>query len=224
MSRDSLVADATALLHHLEAGRSLGLGPFQPKVVRNGKYLIRSVYADGQPCSSISALQKLLKWLEREKLLVGLVEHWQSFEEVIGPLSVQVSTYKDFNFLLTKVITLQEKADILKNTIADVPNIKVPVWYDLDDLIAFQDAISAVSCEAELHQANEPFQLLESQLHVFTLQENAHSIAERLLNAVRQRNVQSYGEAYHFLCRLDKDAKELNKRNVLLKQLSSLLP
>ncbi|MEW5922238.1 MAG: AAA domain-containing protein [Bacillota bacterium] len=224
LNRDSLVTDATALLQHLEAGRGLGLGPFQPKVVRNGKYFLRSVYVDGQLCNNKESLLKLLKWLEREKLLTGLYEHWRSFEEVAGPFTFQISTYKDFNSVLSKIISLLERANNLKTTISDIPEINEPTWYDFKNVIAFQEAIVAVSCEEELYKAIEPFRLLEGLLQDISLQGNAHSVIGRLLNVVRQRDVQGYGEAYHVLCSIEKDTIELDKRNNLLNRLGLFLP
>lgn len=223
-NRDNITAVASALLQHLEAGRGLGFGPFRPKVVRDGKYLMQSVYVDGQLCNNKEALKKLLKWLEREKLLDALFEHWSFFEEVTGPFTVQLSSYKDLSSVLLKIIVLREKADNLDLQIASIPGIKKPVWHDLQKITAFQEAIVAISCEEELARSKEPFQHLEKLLQEKSLQEGVHSVIVRLLNAVRQRDVHEYGEAYHFLRSLENDAEALKKRDIFLRRLRQELP
>ena len=44
-------AHAKALLEHLAAGGTLGIGPFRPKVVKEALYLIKEVRVDGQQCN-----------------------------------------------------------------------------------------------------------------------------------------------------------------------------
>jgi superfamily I DNA and/or RNA helicase len=224
LNRERVKTDAFALLQHLEAGRGMGLGPFQPRVVKESRYLLKNVYVDGQPCNNINSLKKLLNWLGVDRVLDALNKHWGSFEEVSGPFTAQIFQYKDLTGILNRIMLLREKVDHLGTMLKSVSGLQEPAWHDLEEVSVFREALRATFCEEELQKAAEPFCDLENLMQKALLQENVHPVIERLLNAVQERYVKGYSEAYQALCSLENDAAALDKSEQLLNCLKLSLP
>ena len=91
-TRSTVKTAASELLRHLAAGGGLGFGPFRPKAVKEGVYLIKQVRVDGQLCNKQEPLRRLLEWIEIADRLYALRVHWSKcIEPRSGTFIEQVS-------------------------------------------------------------------------------------------------------------------------------------
>lgn len=216
LTLENIKKDAFALLQHLETGKGFGWGPFQPGVVRKGKYLLRNIYVDGQLCNNIGSLKKLINWLEINEALTALNRHWGILEKVTGPFSAQILQYKDLGNILSNILLLREKADYLATVLGSVSGLPEPPWYDLEAVSALREAIGATFYDEKLQKATQPFKDQENLLQKVLLQKGVHPVVETLLQATKKRNVKNYSAAYEILRSLENNAAALSKSERLL--------
>lgn len=223
--RASVKADVSALLQHLESGKGLGFGPFRPKVVKNGQYLLRGVYVDGRRCDCPEVLRALLEWLEVADHLDALQQRWAAVAQVpSGPFNMRVAAYHDLQRLLAQVLELCDKVAELRAIIAPIPGFVEPSWHEPDEITALVQAIKAASSDEDLEAAREPLRDLEQRLSEILLQPNVHPVVGALLDAVRARDERRYTDAYQTMCRLEEDKKALQNRDALLDRVKGTIP
>jgi len=88
---------ARSLINHLENSKSLKyLGLFKTRIVKDAWYLIKSVRVEGAPCKTITTLQKLLDWLNCERLLSELDDQWKTYTiPPNGNFATRIAAYED---------------------------------------------------------------------------------------------------------------------------------
>jgi very-short-patch-repair endonuclease len=216
---------ASALLQHLEAGGRLGFGPFRPKVVKDGIYLIKQVRVDGQLCDKQKPLRNLLEWIEIADHLNALRVHWS---KCIGPraghFSEQVAEYQDLCKLLERTLELKTKIEEIRQIISTIPGFLEPNWHELKDLLALQDAIEAVRLEEELKQVKNRFDDLERHLHTVATSPSAHRMMKEAFEVVQKRDEERYAVVYEFMERAKRLSKVLKHRDSLLQRLETAAP
>lgn len=82
ISRARLLADATDLLAHLEAGRGLGFWIFRAPVVKRSAYLWRNIRLAGRQCDSPAVLTSLVAHLRAQETLNLAWQEWRDIAEV----------------------------------------------------------------------------------------------------------------------------------------------
>jgi very-short-patch-repair endonuclease len=216
---------ASALLQHLEAGGKLGFGPFRPKVVKEGMYLIKQVRVDGQLCNKQEPLRNLLEWIEIADQINVLRVHWsRCVEPRPGPFSEQVAEYQDLCMLLEKALELKTKIETIRQIISTIPGFTEPTWHEPTDLRALQNAAEAVKLEEELNQVKSKFNDLEKCLQTVAMIPNAHRMVKEALEVVQKRDEQRYAVVYEFMDRTKRLSHILRHRDSLLKRLETTAP
>jgi very-short-patch-repair endonuclease len=224
-TRSIVKTDALALLKHLEAGGGLGFGPFRPKLVKEGIYLIKRVRVDGHLCNKKEALRNLIEWIEIADHLNALRVHWsRCIEPHSGPFSEQFAEYQDLCGLLERALELKIRIEAIRQIISTIPGFVEPNWHVPTDLQALQDAAEAVKLEEELNQVKNKFNDLEKSLHTVAILPNAHQMMKEVLEVVQKRDDQRYGVVYEFMVRTKRLSQILKHRDSLLKRLEVVAP
>ncbi|MBI2303740.1 MAG: AAA family ATPase [Chloroflexi bacterium] len=220
--RSIVRAHASELLHHLETGGKLGFWPFVPKVVKEGKYLIKEVYVDGRLCDSPQSLKKLIEWLEIADHLEVIKGNWcEVTEPPSGTFATQVSGYLDLCKALESSLGLRDKVLALKELIGGIPGLPEPTWHTVQDLKSLQRATKAAMLEKELERARKPFEDLENIVRPVALSPQAHPANREVLESVAQRDVDRYQEAYSKQCNLKESKEQVRRRNFLRERLEA---
>ena len=96
-NHSDVAVHARDLKAHLGSGKGLGfVGPFRTKVVKEARYLIKTVRIEGELCRSVDTLQKLLDWLNYERRLGELADLWRMYTSPPeGDYAVRIAAYKD---------------------------------------------------------------------------------------------------------------------------------
>jgi very-short-patch-repair endonuclease len=224
-TRSIVKTAASALLQHLEAGGRLGFGPFRPKVVKEGMYLIKQVRVDGQLCNKQGPLRNLLEWIEIADQINVLRVHWsRCVEPRPGPFSEQVAEYLDLCRLLERALELKTKIEQIRQIISIIPGFAEPNWHEPTDMRALQDAAEAVTLEEELNQVKSKFNDLEKCLQTVAMLPNAHRMMKEALEVVQKRVEQRYTIVYEFMDRTKRLSHILRHRDSLLKRLEVAAP
>lgn len=224
-TRSIVKAEASALLQHLESGGGLGFGPFRPKVVKDGIYLIKQVRVDGQLCDKQKPLRHLLEWIEIGDHINSLRLHWT---KCIGPrtgsFAEQVAEYQDLSKLLERTLELKTKIEEVRKIISTIPGFIEPNWHEPADLRALEAAIEAVKFEEELKQIKNRFNELEKSLHTVATVPNSHRMVKEVLEVVQRRDHERYAVVHEFLGRAKRLSQVLKYRESLLKRLETAAP
>jgi len=226
--RGIVKAHATDLLSHLEQGGRFGFGPFRPKVVKEGLYLLKEVRIDGHICDEPYLLRNLIEWITITFRLDMLRARWATYTRLpSGPFSTQVEEYKDICEPLEKALELHEKTASLKEMIASIRGLRglqEPTWHDTESLRELEKVANAVALEEGLKLARKSLESLESHLLRTTLSSSVHPAVKQALEAVRSRDEKRYIEAYKLLCDLQRARSELEHRRALLHRLGASCP
>jgi very-short-patch-repair endonuclease len=224
-TRSVVKAAASALLQHLEVGGGLGFGPFRPKVVKEGIYLIKRVRVDGQLCNKQGPLRNLLEWIEIADRLNVLRVHWSRWTQPrSGPFIEQVAEYQDLCGLLQKTLELKNKIEAIKQIILTIPCFVEPNWHEPADLGALQSAAEAVKLEEELKHVKDRFDDLEGRFQTVAMKHNAHRMMKQVLEVVQRRDEERYATVYEFIWRASRLRKVLKHRDSLSKRLETDAP
>ena len=184
--RSVVKAHALALLHHLEAGGALGIGPFRPKVVKEALYLIKEVRVDGQLCNRAKPLRDLLERIEVAELLNTLHREWsRHIDPPSGTFTAQVAEYEDLCEPLEQALELHNQLVTLKQMVAVIPGLLEPTWHDPEELKALQEAAEAVALEEGLAEVRSTFNDFERHLRTILSGPNAHPVVGRALEYPR---------------------------------------
>ncbi|GAG13767.1 unnamed protein product, partial [marine sediment metagenome] len=216
---------AESLLHHLESGGRTGFGPFRPKVVKEGLYLIKEVKIDGCPCNEPDRLRGLIDWIEVGDRLDVLKKYWADYcEPPRGSFMSKAAEYQDLCEELKKILQLQKIVEEIKNLIKKIPGLPEPKWHSCESLYALVNAIEAVRTEEKITSIKNSFVGLETVLKGKIKDCNVHSIIGEMLEAVQNRDEKRYNKSYQIISRLQKSCKDLKRRNDLFKKLKTATP
>jgi very-short-patch-repair endonuclease len=225
MNRAVIKSDAVNLLKHLEDGGKLGFGPLRPKVVKNGKYLLKATRVDGQLCDNPDSLRNLLEWIDIADRLDALSAHWAVHtDQPTGSFSAQVAEYHDLSEFLEKALALHEKVGQLREKIAAIPGLTEPAWHLPEEIRSLQGAIQAVLLLQKLLAIRKTIENLERQIRASELGPNPHPVVEQIRRAVNERDKKIYRQAYKLIQDLWKSRAELQRRRSLLEKLERSSP
>jgi very-short-patch-repair endonuclease len=198
-----LALHAQELKAHLDNGKGLGVGPFRPKPVKQGLYLVKKIYVDGQPCKTATVLEKLINWLDFKKRLEGLAELWKEYTTPPqGTFAVQLAAYQDLCEPLREAIEIHGFVKKLKELISLLPELGSPHWHLREDVEALRDALEACIVEEELRIARKAFKPMEFMILDHINKGDSHPAAQQALRALQKRDTKAYEEAYQAISRM----------------------
>ncbi|MFH1699802.1 MAG: AAA domain-containing protein [Candidatus Zixiibacteriota bacterium] len=189
---------ANSLKEHLESGKGLRyLGLFKTKVVKDAWYLVKSVRVEGVPCKSIATLQRLIEWLNYDRLLGQLDDQWKAYTTPPdGNYATRIAAYQDLCEPLRDAIEIHPTVQELKNIISQHTGVFSPHWHLRDEVESLCDALEAVESDEKLRAATNEFDPLEHKVSETVKYDDAHPNTQLILDAIRERDRVKYEQAY----------------------------
>jgi very-short-patch-repair endonuclease len=215
----AVLADATALRQHLEAGGGLGIGPLRPEPVRRARYLVDGVRVDGAPCRDGTVLARLASWAYVHDRLARLDGAWASLRQPgAGSAALRCAEHADVAATLQDVLRLQDAVLEAAGAAAAVPGLAAPAWEDDAALAELLAAVHAAGRERRLASARARLD------DVLVAVGSAHPAEAALRAAVADRNAVSYAVARISLERLAVRLAALLRRRDLTERLRAGAP
>ncbi|MBI2172029.1 MAG: AAA family ATPase [Chloroflexi bacterium] len=225
LERQTVKADAEALLAHLSQGGGWGFGPFKPAPVKSAKYLMKQVRVNGQRCNSPETLRNLVQWATVLDLVEDLHSYWQAWVGAqVGSHSMKVEAYKQHNRLLGDVLSLVPIIDRVRNRLLNMGVSQEPSWDDLQALASLLGAARAVEAEVALQEAKGVLGAWEKELYLVLARPGVHAVVGELLAAIEARDVQGYAKCRQSLADLIETRKQLEERRKLFRRLQDAAP
>ena len=216
----NLFEDTCQLKAYLETGGKLGWGPFRPKPVKEHIHVLKTVRLNGRSCSDLKQLSVLADAL---RVRIECEKAWKFWvgrqEQTEGPYALQLPVLKSLSNALNNALSLIEN---YRATMRQFPSLQEPGnQSQIEQLIA--------SCRFAL--ANQAKRLVAEKIRsieepVVSLDErtNAHPVTSRLLQAIRNRDVDGYRQVRNKIQDLEKERRIMQQLDEEIEQLRQLVP
>lgn len=214
--RATIVADAKALLDHLEKGGGFGFPFFRPKPVKSAWYLIQGTRIDGRLCKDIDSLKALLATLAVDLRLYRLWSYWKPFaSRVEGSRPAQVGELEDLCEPLEAALHLHELIENAKAACMAIEGLPHPAWHLIDDVELYRRLLEGILSEQSLEQARAVFTKADHVFRMALTKPDVHPVIAEGHQAVLQRDERAYGLFYTKILALDTTRRRLARRTEL---------
>ncbi len=195
----TLFEDICKLEDHLEDGGGLGWGPFRPKLVKERKYVLKTVRVNGSICTNKEHFRVLADVMEVRISFEKIWGFWDGrCKKTIGPYSLQLQSLKDICASLDSALSLEALIRNCRNALKKCPHIVEPLWSNksqVDQLRA--SCLLAIARRKKSCIVEEIRKQCEEPIVAFLVaNRKAHPLSNELLEAIRNRDV----PAYHLTC------------------------
>lgn len=195
-----VAADARELKDHLDAGKHLGVWPFQAKVVKKALYVVKGIRVDGRACNNSDTLSRLLKWLDLMQAIESLDELWGTrCAPPLGTPAVRLANYKDMYEILRDALAVHDDVKNIKGQLASLPNLQCPHFHEPEEIKKLCDAVEAAEIEDRHLKVRDTFKSLVIAIQNCAEFMNSHPTTNSLLQAIQERNIKVYTEIYQAL-------------------------
>ena len=216
-----LRANGEALRDHLRRGGGLGWGPIRPTVVRRGRYILEEVLIDGRHCDSVDSIGDLLDWIAVIQALELIDEDWRTRTAVpTGALHSRVAEYRDLCEPLEISLSLHDKAEKIRTTIAEYKLEGIPAWNEPSQIAAFGATIRRRLDVVDLSEVRISIGRIQAEVDRVSRLNEPHHLVNELSEALRARDTRHYEEVLEEFAQLRADATRLSYRNDLQRRLS----
>ena len=223
----TLFEGAHQLKKHLEEGGRLGWQLFRlrPKPVKESIQILKTVRVNGHSCSNLKHLSELADELQ---VRIECEKAWGFWvgrhERTEGPYLLQLQALKVLRDTLADALSLETLIENCRATMREYPSLQEPLWIDesqIEQLLA--------SCRFALaNQAKrlvaEKIRSIEGPVVSFAGRTNAHPIMNKLLEVIRSRDTDGYGQVRDAIESLEEERQQVEKLDAHLEQLRQLMP
>ncbi len=221
----TLYEDARKLKEHMEYGGKLGWWLFRPKTVKERIYLIKTVRIGGHPCSTVEHFSLLCDTLY---VRIEFEKAWGFWagraEKVPGPYVLQLTALKSMCNALEEVLLLENLIEKCREAIRHYSAISEPNWADELQVKKLIASCQLAQARRQKRLAAEKIQSIESPISSIATNSKAHSVTRKLLNAIRDRNLDGFANALSQIQELKEHRQRLQKVDEYLSELNNLLP
>jgi very-short-patch-repair endonuclease len=219
----SLYHDAQKLMEHIEEKGGLGWWPFQPSVVKERAYLLKSARIDGHRCKNLDDFTRLRDALQVRVELKKAQELWANklaFAQLT--YSQQLLILKSALESLKIILKIKKNIELCRDALNNFPGIPSPDWNtDVGEL--------AASCRfAVAHSKKQEFvrKFLEigSSVAQTIATGNAPLKTRSLKNAINNRDPVAYRDCEAFFCNFERDRQRLLKFDHYYSELEARFP
>jgi len=220
MDRNNLLNDAKILKSHFESGGGIKkYGFITPKVIKKHGEFFHYVKIDGQDCTELAILEKLINFLNVDLTLRKVWLLWEgkasSFSE---QFLLQIAEIDGLNEALERSIGLYTLKETAEKNINNVSGLIIPHFDDFDSLKDFYLTSKAILSKIKYKLLKKQIDSEDYKLSLHTLKEKAHPYCGSLLRAFRERNTEEYSSTLDGIKRLTKKKHLKNiKRNYIYK-------
>jgi superfamily I DNA and/or RNA helicase len=217
--------DAVILYQYLEKKGKLGFIFFRPKLVRERRYLLKSIKINGKACSTAEDFLTLSQTLSALINFEKVWSYWKgSFEKPQGPYSSQLITLNSLRDELEQALKIGEIIEQTRVQIHKLPELECPVWLDKSQIDIFIQSCLLVL--AKLNERRYTSELGELQQLVLNLasNSNAHPVVNDVLKAINERNIDLLKYCYSEIKKLEDNKHLSTKINNYLNELQKKIP
>lgn len=217
--------DAEAVLEHLKDGGSWGNFLIRPAPVRQRMYLKETVRIGGRPADTAEVLKDLLDHLRLQAQWKEVQAMWSGQGvDVRGPLRLQATELAEHQHVLEQLNCLQGVLDEAQAVVRKVIGLAQPQWWDSSDLQSLMAAARAATAVADAEARKQALEEVLPTLEGLEASRTAHPVVRQLIDAIRQRQPDAYGQAYLTLQGLETRGALLFEQERLLTQLRNGAP
>lgn len=207
------------------ADGSVKVGMFTPTVVKESRELFDAVRVDGVAPSTGAHFAAILENHQVHAVLAQLDQVWRVDPQTSA--SAHPRARRDAHHsrvqLLDRVLGLAAAAHTAAAELRAVGGVPVH-WVDPAERRVHLDSLLHARREAVARDAIRPVQSLESHVSTLAQWKDAAAPVHELLDALRERDVNRYRDAYALLVRLKAHADAAAERDVLLARLRPEAP
>jgi very-short-patch-repair endonuclease len=224
-SNAEVMADARALKAHLDTGGDLGImGPFRPKPVKNGWYLIDGATFDGRGCGNPEVLGSLIFSLETRERFDRIQRRWAGHEPITGDrYGLRRAAMAESRQRLEQVLAAAEIA--LK--IRDLRGMESLPGEDLASpsaLASLREAVNAAEAESDLEWARDELARLHDALDAAIDVPDIHPAYTEARDALERLDADAWGAARDALAVAAEEHAERARLSDLLRRLGATAP
>ncbi|CAM3907402.1 AAA domain-containing protein [Kibdelosporangium persicum] len=229
----TLVALAGALRAHVGDGGSLKtnpdgspkLGAFTPKAVKQAQPLFQAVRVNGVPPTRADQLDMFMTWADATRTLGALDKAWPDSVRIPAEdtLSERLQWHVTELAQLRRVLTLGEALEAEERGLAGL-GLPRPNWTDLDAVQTYARLVDAAAASDARTAATAPLLEVARTIADVAQWADAAPCVKQLMQAVEERDHESYAAAHQRLVRLTEVARLARRRDEIAAALVRLLP
>jgi very-short-patch-repair endonuclease/16S rRNA G527 N7-methylase RsmG len=222
-----LHSDVTLLKQHLASGNGLGVPLMRPKVVKDSWYIIKDVRIDGRKCDQLEPITLL-----EEALLVDVTI--KKVEQMISDqLNIQPDAKTSRSLKIAQLQDILEPFALLFTTkslierISESEQVKaaVPInTLSTDNVALLIKKLDYLSIKEELTGVEHSFMKLINNIEGSIDPNSVHPITPSLIQAVKDRDFNSYLSAVAVISTLDEYSRKLERCEAFMQKLKKVLP
>ena len=226
LDRRKLLKDAKTLKRYFDHGGKIRWPWFiNKKTVKNNKDLIKHVSIDGHLCNASDVLKELIEYLSVEQIIEYLWNMWKGKAgKREGSFLIQVAELEELLEALTRVVSLYDLLENAKTRVRQDSRIPEPVWHDPDALKKFLDICKLVVKKSNLESVQQELIESLSRIREFVHHKSCHPLAQKALDAIRSRDVESYEAIVRRLVDLQQLSKRLTWTESVINRLKCVAP
>jgi hypothetical protein len=224
---------AKSLLAHLESGGAIKvlptgqpkIGAFTSKTVKLAEPFFTAVKVNDLPAVTKEQLSAFVDWVDASRTILAMNQAW--------PVSVVIPDEDTFDekvqwhltevAQLDKVLALGDQLEVERQWF-QYNNLPVPDWNKLEDIRRYAVLVEAATATDDAIAAASPIDAVAAYLTAQSQQPSPPAITNELLVAVRNRQVDTYADAYARLHHLIAVKKAVRDRERVRWQLDLSAP
>ncbi len=202
-----ILSHATKLLEYLRVHKKIILKILLPKQIRESLSSLKNVTVDGVKPENVESLARLVKWLTVKDALIELQSLWAGRSQApTGSFSITLAHYEDLLEPLELALSLHPIVRSLQECVDDIPKLKPPKWYIIDDLKIFYQALDIVQYEEELIGLKRYLNdCIDKITQISNIDNNCQ---QNLIESIRSKKSNDYKLAYQELCEINDITRE----------------
>lgn len=223
----TLLDDSCKLQKHLQAGGRLGWGPFKPRIVRELRYLLKSVRVNGQRCNSLEYIVQLINALRVRSEFDKVWGFWIArCDRVQGPFALQLLALKSICEVLDETLALESLLGQCRTALGKCPSVVEPSWTNelsVDTIVA---SCQLAMAQVEKRSIEEQIQAVERPILPILAGRRAHPAIHAFLDALRNRNVDSLNLCFSKILEVKADriqVQQLGERLEILRKYAPMI-
>lgn len=221
----ALYEDAKKLKRHMDDGGKMGWWVFRPKVVKDRLYVTTSVKINGRFCVTTEHLSTLVRSLQ---VRIECEKAWNFWagrsDRTKGPYALQMTAFNSLCSALESALSLEGSVGKCRKIIQLCSTMGEPPWGDEARLECIIQSCRLALARLDKQNAVEEIHHVESPIASMVSMSNAHPETEKLLIAVRKRDMDGFSRSTTKLKELTEERLSLQKGQGYLIQLRHLLP
>jgi very-short-patch-repair endonuclease len=222
----TLMADASALREHLDAGGRLGLSlqanPFAKKQLKAALYVAKTIRVNGRLCDTSEVLTQLLDWINVGTTLDAIEAEWEGIG--IAPagrtLQHRFQESKRRVELLAKALALRTHIEAAREVGRLLGLTAIP-FGQVSEVRRLAEIATAVDIVQDLRVIKENLANCVENLHRIRRLPDAHDLVSEAAAAIESRDVDRFAKVASEIEDARRIVLQLQRRNEILSNLSS---